>query len=340
MREGSVALALAGFAFMLTVIWGEPLLRVLRHLKVGESIRVDGPQRHFSKRGTPTMGGVLFIMPVVLITVLLNAASLIGLTGVGRSIFLPLGTMICFGLLGSLDDWQKLRGKRTGGKEVAQPERRGMSARTKFFLQWALAIVIAIGLRYVLGAPEIYIPGVEEREISLGFWYIPIAAFLIVGFSNALNFTDGLDGLAGLISATVFAAYGAIALLQGQLYLARFCFTLVGALFGFLWFNVHPAQLIMGDTGSLSLGAVVAVVALMTGQWLLLPLIVVIPVAEVLSVILQVGYFKLTKGKRLFKMSPLHHHFELLGWSETQIVQRFWLISLLAAMLGVALALA
>jgi phospho-N-acetylmuramoyl-pentapeptide-transferase len=127
--------------------------------------------------------------------------------------------------------------------------------------------------------------------------------------------------------------------MQGQIFLARFCFTIVGALFGFLWFNVHPAALFMGDTGSLSLGATLAVVALMTGRWLLLPVIAIIPVSEALSVILQVGYFKLTKGKRLFKMAPFHHHFELLGWSETQVVQRFWLVGLLFAMLGIALAL-
>ena len=157
--------------------------------------------------------------------------------------------------------------------------------------------------------------------------------------SNAINFTDGLDGLAGLISATAFAAYGIIALNQGQWYLARFCFTIVGALFGFLWFNVHPAELFMGDTGSLALGSTLAVVALMTGHWFVLPLIAVIPVAELFSVMIQVGYFKLTKGKRFFKMAPVHLHFELLGWSETQVVQRFWLIGLLAAMLGVGLTL-
>jgi len=158
---------------------------------------------------------------------------------------------------------------------------------------------------------------------------------IIVGMSNAVNFTDGLDGLAGLISATCFAAYGIIALSQEQVFVARFCFTIVGALFGFLWFNVHPAQLFMGDVGSLPLGAVLGVVALMTGQWLLLPLIAIIPVSELFSDVLQIGYFRLTKGKRLFKMAPLHHHFELLGWSQTQVVQRFWLIGLLGAMLGV-----
>ena len=331
MTEGAMALSLAAFSFLLTMIWGEPLLRVLRHLKMGESIRIDGPQRHFAKSGTPTMGGVLIIVPVTILTILLNMASLVGINVLGRSIFLPLGTLILFAILGSLDDWQKLRGKRRVEK--------GMRARTKFIIQCVWAITIAIGLRYVLDAPEMYVP-LLEQEVSLGAFYIPIAAFLIVGISNAVNLTDGLDGLSGLISATCFAAYGAIALMQGQIYLARFCFTLVGALFGFLWFNVHPAQLFMGDTGSLPLGASLAVVALMTGQWLLLPLIAVIPLSEVISDILQVGYFKLTKGKRLFKMAPIHHHFELLGWSETQVVQRFWLISLLAAILGMALALA
>ena len=331
MIEGALALSLAAFSFMLTVIWGGPFLRVLRLLKMGESIRIDGPQSHFSKLGTPTMGGLLIILPVTLLTLLLNMASLVGINVLGRSIFLPLGTLVLFALLGSMDDWQKLRGKRKVEK--------GMRARTKFVIQWVWAITIAFGLRYVLDAPEMYVP-LLNFEFSLGVFYIPLAAFLIVSMSNAVNLTDGLDGLAGLISATCYAAFGAIALMQGQIYLARFCFTLVGALFGFLWFNVHPAQLFMGDTGSQPLGASLAVVALMTGQWLLLPLIAIVPVSEVISDILQVGYFKLTKGKRLFKMAPIHHHFELLGWSETQVVQRFWLISLLAAILGIALALA
>ncbi len=330
MREGSYSLALAAFAFMLTVIWGEPLLRILRQLRIGESIRMDGPQRHIAKLGTPTLGGVLFILPVLLITVLFNAASMIGFTMLGRSIFLPMGTLIVYGLLGSVDDWKKLRGKRA--------DERGMRARTKFIIQIILGIIISIGLQYVLEVPQLYLPWMG-REFSLGVWYVPIATLLIVGFSNAVNFTDGLDGLAGLISATCFAAFGMIAIQQGQFYLARFCFALVGALFGFLWFNVHPAKLIMGDVGSLPLGAALAVVALMTGQWILLPIIAVIPLSEMVSVILQVSYFKLTHGKRLFKMAPLHHHFELLGWSETQVVQRFWLIGLLAAIIGAAIAI-
>lgn len=331
MSQAPMVVSLAGLAFMLTVIWGTPLLRVLRHFKVGKAIRVEGPQRHITKMGTPTMGGVLIVLPVVLITSLLNASRMIGFTLLGRSVLLPLGVLVAFALIGAVDDWQGLRGRRE----------RGMRARTKFLLQVLLALVAAIGLRYFLDVPELYLPGVKG-VLSLGVFYIPMAVFWIVGFSNAVNITDGLDGMAGLISATAFASYGGIALLQEQYYLARFCFALVGAIFGFLWFNVHPAEMIMGDTGSLSLGATLAVVALMTGQWALLPLIAIIPVSVTLSVIIQTTYFKYTRwrygeGKRIFKMAPLHHHFELIGWSETQVVQRFWLISLLAAMLGVGL---
>lgn len=335
MRDSALALALAAFSFLLTVIWGEPLLRILRHFKIGKIIRIEAPERHFTKMGTPTMGGVMFILPVLLLTGLLNAASVVGLEVIGRSVFLPLGTMVVFAMLGAVDDWQGIRGARKG---------KGMAARVKFILQVLLSLLIAYGLRTYLQPPEMFIPGVRENgelvSLSLGFWYIPLAAFLIVSEANAVNFTDGLDGLAGLIAATAFAAYGVIALLQNQIYLARFCFTLAGALFGFLWFNVHPAQLIMGDTGSMALGSALAVVALMTGHWLVLPIIGIIPLAENISVSLQVLYFKLTKGRRLFKMAPIHHHFELLGWSETQIVQRFWLIGLACALLGVALAVA
>ncbi len=333
MSETSLALSLAGFSFIMTVIWGGPLIRILRHFKIGKLIRVEGPERHFAKMGTPTMGGVMFILPVVLITVLLNFVSIMGITQrrfLGSSILLPVLVLVSYAVLGAVDDWEGIRGKRRG---------EGMRARVKFIAQVALSLIVAAAIKYLLRVPDLFLPGIPA-EIELGWVYIPIAAFIITGFSNAVNFTDGLDGLAGLITATAFTAFGGIAALQGQDYLARFCFTVVGALFGFLWFNVHPAQLIMGDTGSLSLGATLAVVALMTGQWPLLVMIAIIPVSEVLSVIIQVSYFKATKGKRFFKMAPIHHHFELLGWSETQVVQRFWLISLIAAMIGIGLALA
>lgn len=328
MEQASMALALAGVSFLVTVIWGTPLLRILQHFKIGKLIRVEGPERHFQKLGTPTMGGVMIVLPVALITLLLNASVLIGLTVLGRSVLLPLGVMMGFALLGAVDDWEGLRDRR--GAE-------GMRARTKFLIQILLGLAAAVGLFFFLEVPHLYLPGIAF-DIRLDFWYIPVAALVIVGLSNAVNFTDGLDGMAGLITATAFVAYGAIALNQGQIFLARFSFTLVGAIFGFLWFNVHPAQLIMGDTGSLSLGATLAVVALMTGHWALLLFVAIIPVSVTLSVIVQVAYFKLTKGRRLFKMAPLHHHFELSGWSETQVVQRFWLIGLLFAMIGVALA--
>jgi len=189
-----------------------------------------------------------------------------------------------------------------------------------------------------VGVPTVKLP------VELGWAWVPIAAIWIYGFANAVNLTDGLDGLAGIIVASAFVAYGIIALLQKQIFLVQFCFIVVGACFAFLWYNAHPAQMFMGDTGSLALGATLATVALMTGQWLLLPIVALVPVGETISVILQVAYFQYTKrrfgrGRRLFKMSPLHNHFELLGWSETQVVWRFWLIGLLAAMAGVALAL-
>jgi phospho-N-acetylmuramoyl-pentapeptide-transferase len=317
------------FSFVMTVIWGTPLLRVLRHFKVGKIIRVEEPDKHRIKMGTPTMGGVMFILPVLLLTGLLNAAALIGLDVTGRSVLVPLIVMVSFGVLGALDDWEGIRGKRRGD---------GMRIRTKFLAQIVLAVGTAIVLKYLLLVPDMYLPGYRD-EVELGLWYIPIAAFVIVSESNAVNFTDGLDGLAGLISATAFAAFGGVALINGQVYLAQFCFIIVGALFGFLWFNVHPAELIMGDTGSMALGSTLAVVALMTGQWPLLLIVAVIPLSEALSVVIQVAYFRFTKGKRFFKMAPIHLHFELLGWSETQIVQRFWLIGLLAAMIGTGLAL-
>jgi phospho-N-acetylmuramoyl-pentapeptide-transferase len=325
--QPTVPLVLAGITFILTVVWGQPLIRILRWLKVGDSIRVEMPDRHISKIGTPTMGGVMFFIPVILVTAIMNAVTLLGFKPAGRSILLPLGAMVLFGVLGGVDDWEKLRRKK------------GIRARYKFLLQIVLAGVVAYGLYEYLDVPHLFLPGISG-EIELGWLFIPIAMFIILSETNAVNFTDGMDGLAGLISATAIATYGGIAIAQGQTFLAQFCFTLVGALFGFLWFNAHPAQLFMGDTGSMALGSTLGVVALMTGHWILLPIIAVIPLSEVLSVVIQVIYFKLTGGKRIFKMAPVHMHYELSGWSETQIVQRFWLISLLFSMIGVALAVA
>jgi len=329
MRQIALSLSLAGLAFIMTAIWGGPLLRILRHYKIGKIIRVDEPGHHGVKMGTPTMGGVMFILPVLMLSGLLNAVALVGVSesGTGRSVLLPMLVMVGYAVLGAVDDWEGIRGTRRG---------EGMRARTKFLFQVLLAIGTAYVLKYMMDVPDLWFPGLFF-EIELGWWYVPMAAFIIVAESNALNFTDGLDGLAGLIAATAIAAFGGIALIQDQVFLARFCFTLVGALFGFLWFNVHPAELFMGDTGSLSLGAVLAVISLMTGQWPMLVVIGIIPLSEMLSVVIQIGYFKFTKGKRFFKMAPIHLHFELLGWSETQVVQRFWLIGLMAALIGIGL---
>jgi len=282
------------------------------------------------------MGGLMVVVPVMLITVALNIYNLLGRTVIGRSILVPLGVMLAYALIGAVDDIAGVRGMRRG---------EGYSARRKVVWEvlLTLGVTVAMLVTRMQFAGQVGVPGVR-RAVDLGWAWVPIAAFVILGSANAVNLTDGLDGLAGIIVASAFVAYGIIALLQGQYYLVRFCFTVVGACFAFLWYNAHPAQMFMGDTGSLALGATLGTVALMTGQWLLLPLVALVPVAETVSVILQVLYFKYTKrrfgqGRRLFKMSPLHHHFELLGWSETQVVQRFWLVELLAVMAGVALAI-
>jgi len=246
---------------------------------------------------------------------------------IGQSILVPMGVMITFGTLGAVDDL-------LGVKVITT----GLLGRYKLLWQIVFALATALFLHFALDLRSIAVPGIEEK-IDIALFYIPVAMFIIVGTSNAVNLTDGLDGLAGSIAAVAFAAYGVIAFLQGQIWLVAFVFTVVGALLAFLWYNAHPAELFMGDTGSLAIGATLAVVALMTGQWLLLPVVGFVFMAEAISVILQVAYFKITGGKRLFKMSPLHHHFELLGWSETHVTQRFWLIGILSAMLGIALAL-
>jgi phospho-N-acetylmuramoyl-pentapeptide-transferase len=350
----SQALFLGGMAFLLAVVWGGPLIRFLRAQRIGDQIRIEGPKMHQVKMGTPTMGGLMILTPVVLIIGSLTLINLItrliwgrAITNFGESVLVPVFTLIAFGVLGAMDDWVKVRGRRVEGE--------GMSARQKFAIQVGLALIIALVLHFgPTQLRSLALPGVTQK-IDIGLLWIPIAVFFIVGMSNAVNFTDGLDGLAGIISATAFLAYGIIAYWQsfqglepGEAAqvstLAPFSLIMVGAILAFLWFNAHPAQLFMGDTGSLALGATVAVVALMTGQWLILPMIALVPVAETLAVILQVAYFKYTKrkygdGRRLFKMAPLHNHFLLLGWSETQIVQRFWLIGIWSAMVGMALAL-
>ena len=329
------ALTLGGVTFMLAVIWGGPLIEVMRRLQLGKKIRIEGPQTHFSKMGTPAMGGVLIVGWVVLITLVVSAVQAIRNVEIAESVIVPLAVMVSYAVLGAIDDYQGFR-QRPG---------TGMLARYKIIYQVAIALAAAAILYWRVNDGQGYlaVPTVPVI-IDIGIWYLPIAVFIITATANAVNFTDGLDGLAGIIAATAFAAYGVIAFLQDQQFLVTFSFIVVGACFAFLWYNAHPAQMFMGDVGSQALGGALGVVALMSGQWLILPIIALVPVATTLSVMIQVVSAVLSRrflGRDLrpFRMAPLHNHFVLLGWSETQIVQRWWLVGILGAMVGIALAL-
>jgi len=336
----SLALSVGMVTFLLGVIWGGPFVEILRRLRIGKQIQAELSDQHQKKVGTPTMGGVMIVIPIVLIIVVLNIANVVR-SGTGASTFLPVFVLVGFALLGIIDDWEGIR--RSRGRAGT-----GISARAKLTGQLVLAGIASAVISLFSGgfsfANQVYLPLIGVT-IELPNWlFILISMFYIVGMSNAINLTDGLDGLAGIITASAFAAYGVIAHLQGQTFLVQLCFVVVGACFAFLWYNAHPAQLFMGDTGSLALGATLGTVAIMSGQWLLLPIIAIVPVAETISVILQVASAKysrrfLGRDRRIFRMSPLHNHFELGGWSETQIVQRFWLVGILAGMVGIALAL-
>jgi phospho-N-acetylmuramoyl-pentapeptide-transferase len=316
----AASLALGSVAFVLTVIIGRPILAFLKRHKIGKQIRLEGPESHMVKMGTPTMGGIMITMSAVVLTAIFNL--------VGRlSMLLPLGVLLACAVLGAVDDMLNL----VGGT------RTGLTARFKFAWLFLFAAIAAWVLYGPLGLHTIYIPFVGKYEI--GPIYFFIALFAIMGTAHATNLTDGLDSLLGGLAAIAYISYGVIAYLQGQLQVVAFCFTMVGALIGFLWYNAHPAQVFMGDTGSLAIGAGLAVAAFQTGQWLILPVVGFVFVAVTLSVFIQVGYFKLSGGKRIFKIAPLHHHFELIGWSETQVQMRFWLVGIAAGMLGIALAL-
>jgi phospho-N-acetylmuramoyl-pentapeptide-transferase len=332
-RDMSRALLLAAGAFAVTLVFGRYWLMVLKHYRIGKRVRQEGPITHYIKTGTLTMGGMMIIAPVILLTVAFNLVD-------RWSMLLPLVTMVLFGVLGALDDYLSLTGSAS--------DRHGFTERTKLVFQIALALVISL----ILYLPSPYglansglvrIPFVGSYDI--GIWFFPIAAFIIVATSNAVNLTDGLDGLAGWNLAVAFAAYGVITFLSGDFTnLMTLSFTLVGACVAFLWYNAHPAQVFMGDLGSMALGAVLAVIALQSQQWLLLPLIGIVFVGETVSSAVQKYYFKYSRWRtgtpvRLFRMAPLHHHLELGGWSETQVTQRFVLISMVAALLGVSLAL-
>jgi phospho-N-acetylmuramoyl-pentapeptide-transferase len=324
----ATALSMGAMAFLITLVLGYPYLNYLRQAGLGKKVRIEGPSTHMEKTGTPTMGGLLVTAVVLALTVFLT---LILYRDSGRSILLPMAVMASTTLLGWYDDRLTLVGRKG----------EGLRARTKFALLGLIALSASIILwdqPNGLGINYIFVPGVRDK-IVIGAGVIVLSLLAIMGAAHAVNLTDGLDSLAGHTAAVAYIAYGVIALLYNQIYLVTFCFTVAGALFAFLWFNAHPAEVFMGDSGSLALGATLAMVAMMLGQVLLLLFIGFVFVAEAVSVMLQVLFFKLSGGRRLFRMAPLHHHFEMMGWSETQVAQRFWLISIITGLLGVALAL-
>lgn len=315
------ALLVVAGTFMATVPWGGHLVSWLQSRGVGKQIRADGPPGHETKRGTPTMGGILFLAPVLFIGVALAVRA--------PQLWAPVAVTALFAAFGAVDDLRGIRDRQG----------YGWLARAKLPWQIGLGLAGAAAL-YLAGAPRSVMVPFVGSALSLGLGYIPAAAFVIVSTANAVNFNDGLDGLAGGTTALAFAAYGLIALAGPALNLplALLCAVFVGALLAFLWYNVHPARMIMGDVGSMGLGAGLAAVALTTEHWLLLPLIGAVFVAEVVSVIMQVSYFKATKGRRIFRMAPLHCHFEMLGWPETRIVLNSWVLGAALALAGVLLA--
>jgi len=308
-------------AFALVVILMPSYIRMLRSLGFGKQIREEGPQSHIVKLGTPTMGGLLIIAVVGLLAVLLDALD--------ASTYPPLAALLGVGFLGAVDDYLNAK---TGN---------GISVRQKFLWQLVVAVGAAIYIQNHFDITGIRVP--FAGDVIIGpIPYIIFSAIAIVGASNGVNLTDGLDGLAGGTLIFAFVAFMIIALLNvpHQPNLALVCALIIGATLGFLWFNVHPAQVFMGDSGALSLGATLAVTALITGQVLVLPIIGVIFVVETGSVMIQRTYYRLSGGKRVFRMTPIHHHFELGGWDEEKITLRFWIVGVLAALLGVTLFLA
>ncbi len=321
-------------ALLISFIIGPWLIRLLHERQIGQTIRRDGPESHLVKEGTPTMGGVLVVLATIVPTLLW--ANLLS-----PYIWIAVLVTVGYGAIGFADDYRK----------VIRKDTKGLSPRKKLFLQFALA-VLAAGLIYTdIGIKDtVNIPFFKNLRPSLGFLYIPFIVFVIVGASNAVNLTDGLDGLAigpSIISASTYmlfaylagnvriANYLQIQYVPGVGELTIFCGALAGAGLGFLWFNAYPAQVFMGDTGSLALGGALGVVAVMVKQEIVLALVGGIFVIEALSVILQVTSYQ-TRRKRIFRMAPLHHHFELKGWAEPKVIVRFWIISIILALLAIS----
>jgi phospho-N-acetylmuramoyl-pentapeptide-transferase len=305
--------------FLITVLTSPIFIPFLRRLKFGQSIREEGPKSHQKKSGTPTMGGLMILLSITVTTLIMTNK----FAEPTMKTYLLLFVLLGFGLLGFLDDFIKVVMKRN----------LGLTSKQKLFGQLVISIVFFLVFKHYGFSTEVAIP-FTDMSFDLGPFYILLLIFWLVGFSNAVNLTDGLDGLVSGTSAIAFGALAILAWNMSQFEISIFAVATVGAVLGFLVFNAHPAKVFMGDTGSLALGGAFAAIAILTKLELLLIIIGGVFVIETLSVILQVASFKLT-GKRIFRMSPLHHHYELLGWSEWRVVVTFWTTGLLFAALGI-----
>jgi phospho-N-acetylmuramoyl-pentapeptide-transferase len=325
-------------ALVISFVFGPPLIRWLAAKKIGQAVRDDGPKSHLTKAGTPTMGGALILISIVVTTLLWGDLT-------NRYIWVVLLVTVGFGAIGWIDDWRK----------VVHRNPKGLPARWKFFWQSVFGVAAAVYLGLAPSVPaaqELIVPFFKSVAYPLGvIGFMGLTYFVIVGTSNAVNLTDGLDGLAILPTAmvgsalaifayvagnAVFSKYLGLPHIPGAGELAVFCGAMAGAALGFLWFNAHPAEVFMGDVGALALGAALGTVAVVVRQEIVLFIMGGLFVAETLSVMVQVLYFKASGGKRILRMAPLHHHYELGGWKETQVVVRFWIITILLVLFGLS----
>ena len=306
-------------SFIISVIITKVEIPVLKR-KAGQNIREDGPQSHLSKAGTPSMGGIAIIIAASLTTI--GAAVMGKIDGLGCAIILLV--FVGFGLIGFFDDYLK----------VIKKNNLGLRAYQKFGLQTILSVILAVYLaNYTEGSTSVYIP-FADIYVNFGIWYIPFVVFVVLAMTNAVNLTDGLDGLASGVTAFISLFFAVAGFTYGIVTGAYFCSAMCGACLGFLVFNRNPAKAFMGDTGSLALGGGLAAAAILMKLELLLPIVGLLYVIEALSVVLQVGYFKISGGKRIFKMAPIHHHFEKCGFSEVQVVAGFWIFAVLCCIAG------
>lgn len=306
-------------SFIISVVITKVEISVLKR-KAGQNIREDGPQSHLSKAGTPSMGGIAIIIAASLTTI--GAAVMGKIDGLGCAIILLV--FVGFGLIGFFDDYLK----------VIKKNNLGLRAYQKFGLQTILSVILAVYLaNYTEGSTSVYIP-FADIYVNFGIWYIPFVVFVVLAMTNAVNLTDGLDGLASGVTAFISLFFAVAGFTYGIVTGAYFCSAMCGACLGFLVFNRNPAKVFMGDTGSLALGGGLAAAAILMKLELLLPIVGLLYVIEALSVVLQVGYFKISGGKRIFKMAPIHHHFEKCGFSEVQVVAGFWIFAVLCCVAG------